>query len=249
MRAFAALVANTLRQLLGRRRLLLLLLLSLLPAVVLLVALAHTRSSSTAFRTFHDQPLGILFLVVLPIASLVFGAAALGDERRDATLSFILLRPLPRSSLATAKLLGAWAASFAVVGPGAVAMSVVLGIRGGGWQTLGPLLLGVAVATLAYAAVFLLLGYLTGRAVLVGLVYAFVWESGMTTAIPSLATVSLMRIGLSAYAALVPASRAQLANVLGVVEPGAGGALAKTLVVALVAVTAVATLLRHRDVA
>jgi ABC-2 type transport system permease protein len=249
MRAFAAIVSTTVRQLLGGRRIILLLLIALLPAGVLIVLLAGGGSHLGDQEAFHEAPMVILVLIVLPVASLVFGAGALGDERRDSTLSFLLLRPLPRSALASAKLLGAWLATFAVVGGGATVLAVVFGARTGIWDPLGPLLLAVALSTLAYVSVFLVLGYLTGRAVLVGLVYVFVWESGMTSAISSLATVSLMRIGLSAYTALVPPSRVYLEGVLGSVQWGAGGAAVKAVVVALVAVAGTTALLRHRDIA
>jgi len=249
MRAFLALLAATLRQLLGGRRIIPLALMGLLPAVVVVALLAQERTVAGAREIFHDAPVTILFFIVLPVASLVFGAGALGDERRDGTLSFILLRPLPRSLLAAAKLLGAWLATLAVVGVGAACMSVVLGLRFSDWGTLGPLLLAVALSSLSYVSVFLVLGYLTQRAVLIGLVYAFIWESGMTTAVTSLATVSLMRIGLGAYAGLVPASRVYLTDILGTVRPGAGGAVAKALVIAVLAVASVAGLLRYRDVA
>lgn len=248
MRAFAALLASTLRQQLGGRRIILLLLLGLLPAGLLGILLADERTAIGARQSFHEAPLVILFFVVLPVASLVFGAGALGDERRDGTLSFILLRPLPRTLLAAAKLLGAWLAAFAVVGTGALAMSVVLGIRFANWGTLGPLVLAVALSSLAYVSVFLALGYFTARAVLIGLVYVFIWETSMTGTIPSLASVSLMRIGLSAYTALVPVGRVYVDEVMGVVQPGVGGAVAKAAAAAVVAVAAVALLLRHRDI-
>jgi ABC-2 type transport system permease protein len=248
MRAFLSLVGNTLRQQLGGRRLILLLLLGLLPAAVLGVLLADEHTVAGARQAFHEAPLAILFFVVLPVASLVFGAGSLGDERRDGTLSFILLRPLPRTVIAASKLLGAWLAALVVVGTGALAMSVLLGVRSAGWDTLGPLLLAVALSSLAYVSVFLALGYFTSHAVLVGLVYVFVWESGMTSSIPSLSSVSLMRIGLSAYTALVPLGSANIEDVLGVVQPGVGGALVKAAVMALAGVATVALLLRHRDI-
>jgi ABC-2 type transport system permease protein len=248
MRAFFAVLAATLRQLLGGRRLIMLALMGLLPAVVVVALVAQEHTIVGARQVFHDAPITILFFIVLPVASLVFGAGALGDERRDGTLSFILLRPLPRSVLAGAKLLGAWLATLAVTGVGAACMSVVLGLRFSDWGTLGPLLLAVALTSLSYVSVFLVLGYLTQRAVLIGLVYAFIWESGMTTAVTSLATVSLMRIGLSAYAGLVPASRVPLDDLLGLVQPGAGGAIAKAVVIAALAIAATAALLRYRDI-
>jgi len=252
MRAFGALLANTLRQLLGGRRVILLALMGLLPAAVMALLLADRQLAAAdggGREAFHQAPFTILFFIVLPVVSLIFGTAALGDERRDGTLSFILLRPLPRSMLASAKLLGAWLATLAVVGTGAVIMSVVLGLRFADWGTLGPLLLAVALTSLSYVSVFLVLGYLTQRAVLIGLLYAFVWESGMTTAVASLATVSLMRIGLSAYAGLVPSAGTYVEDLLGVVQPGAGGAIAKAVVIAALAVASVAGLLRYRDVA
>jgi len=248
MRSLLAILGNTLRQLLGGRRLLLLGLMGLLPAAVLAVLLADERTAIGARQAFHEAPLAILFYIVLPVACLVFGAGALGDERRDGTLSFILLRPLPRSLLAGAKLLGAWLATLAVIAPGAIAMSLVMAVRFSDWTTLGPLLAAVALSGLAYSAAFLVLGYLTQRAVLIGLVYVFVWESGMTAAVASLATVSLMRIGLSAYAGLLPAAHPHLIEWLGAVQPGAGGATAKALVIAALVVAATTALLRHRDV-
>jgi ABC-2 type transport system permease protein len=247
MRAGAAVLAATLRELLGGRRTILLALLALLPAAVLAVLVADERTTAGIWEAFQG-PLTILFFVILPVASLIFGAAALGDERRDATLSFILLRPLPRSLLTGAKLLGAWLSTLAVVGAGAIAMSMVLGLRFAQWGTLGPLLLAVALSTLAYTSAFLVLGYLTQRAVLLGLIYVFVWESGMTSAVSSLATLSLMRIGLSAYGALAPQGQTLTADLLGAVQPGAGGATAKAAVIALLAVAAAAALLRYRDV-
>jgi ABC-2 type transport system permease protein len=251
MRAFGALLANSLRQLLGGRRVILPALMGVLPAAVMTVLLLDQRTGSTAetgWRAFHQAPLTILFFIVLPVVSLSFGTAALGEERRDGTLSFILLRPLPRTLLAAAKLLAAWLATLVVAGGGAALMSVALGLRYSEWDTLGPLVLAVALSALSYVSVFLVLGYLTHRAVLIGLLYAFVWESGMTTAVVSLATVSLMRIGLSAYAGLVPSAGTHIEDLLGVVQPGAGGAVAKALVIAALAVASVTALLRYRDV-
>ena len=247
MRAAALITVTTLRQLLGGKRLIALGLLALLPAAVMTL-ITRTSIPGHAFHVFHGPPLAILFLILLPIVSLVFGASALGDERRDQTLSFLLVRPIARATLAGSKLLAAWAASFLLVGAGATASSVVLGMRSGDWSPLGPMLLAVAVSTLAYTSVFLLLGYLTGRAVLIGLAYVFIWESGITMGVASLATVSLFRIGLTAYLGLEPQAISDMKDVLGTAAPGAGGAVAKALVIGVLAVLATAALLRRRDV-
>jgi len=249
MRAFTAMTAAALRQLLGGRRLLWLgLPAAALPAVILALVLTQETTAIGARRAFHEAPIGILLFVVLPLVSLVFGAAALGDERRDQTLSFLLLRPRPRCSITAAKLLAAWAASFLVAGTAAAAMGLVLGLDGAGWDPLGPLVLACALATLCYVSVYLVLGYLTSRAVLIGLAYLFVWETGFTAAIESLAPVSLFRIGLSAYVAEYPLGMAYLDELLGSVRPGTGGAVAKAVVLALAAVMVLTLLLRNRDI-
>lgn len=246
MRGFLAITRVTLRLLLGGKRLLLFGLLALLPTVVMWFASAN-RTGARVADTFHEAPIVIVFLIVLPVVSLVLGSASLGDERRDATLSFLLLRPLPRTVVAAAKLTAAWLATTGLVGTSAALAAVVVGIRGGDWGYVVPVLVGVAVASLAYCAAFMVLGYFSSRAVLIGLVYVFIWENGITAASAALANVSLWRVGLSAYVGLAPGSLRDIDDVLGSVAPGAGGAIAKGLVLATLAVIATGALLRRRD--
>lgn len=247
MKGFGAIVRVSLRQLLGGKRLIVLLLLGAIPAVVVWLSTAN-RSSTAVFEVFHEGALVTLFALVTPIVSIVLGAAALGDERRDETLSFLVVRPLPRSAITGAKLLAAWIASTIVCCLSGTLASVALGARTSEWDTLAPTLVGLTIAAGCYVAVFLVAGHLTQRAVLIGLVYLFLWETGIAFASASLANVSLFRIGLTAYVGMLPESESLLTEPLGVLAPGAGGAVVKVLVLAVVAVLASATLLRHRDI-
>ncbi len=247
MSAFLRMFRTALRQLLGGKGgLIVSLLLAALPTLVTFVE-TRNAAPSRAVAVFHDAPIGILFIIVLPAVSLVFGSSALGDERRDQTLSFLLLRPQPRAVISGAKLLAAWTLSFLVVGGAAAAAATVVGIRSGDWSVLGPIVLAMAISTLAYTSVFLLLGYVTKWAVLAGLAYAFIWESGISFAVSGLSTISLFRIGFSSYAAQVDIPRS-LRDFLGTLQPGAGGAAAKAIVIAGIAVLVAANLLRHRDI-
>ncbi|WKZ82462.1 MAG: ABC transporter permease [Acidimicrobiia bacterium] len=246
MRGWLAMVRTTMRQLAGGKRLLLFGLLAALPGVVMWLSSGGLTADGVE-RRFDEAPIAILFLVVVPIVSLILGAGALGDERRDDTLSFLALRPRPRWSIAAAKIFAAWLVAAALVAASGAAAAAAVGARSGDWSRLGPVALGAAVSAMAYCAVFVPLGYLTARAVLLGLLYVFIWESGFTFAAASLANVSLFRIGLSAYAGLVPESRSILDDVLGSVTPGAGGAVAKAIAVAFVATIATGSLLKRRD--
>jgi ABC-2 type transport system permease protein len=253
MTAFWAMTRVSLRHILGRKRLIGLGLFALVPAVVMAV-LGQTASDASLLKEFHAGPLLTVLFGVLPITSLVLGAAALGEERRDGTLSFLLLRPNRRAVIVAAKLAAVWLGTFAVVGGSGAAAAFVLAARSGYWTPFGPALLGLAVSTLAYGAAALALGYLTSRAVLIGLAYLVILENGLALAIDGMATVSLMRIGLTAYWAALPDGTAAVAyseinELMAALTPGAWGALAKALVIAGIVVVGIAWLLRHRDVA
>ncbi len=242
-----AIVRVTLRQLLGGKRLIVLGLLGAIPAVVVWLATAN-RVSSNVLETYNESAIPTLFLIVVPITSIVLGSASLGDERRDGTLSFLVVRPIPRSAIAAAKLAAAALAAVIVsVLSGALA-SAAVSIRASDWSTLVPTLVGLAIAAGCYAAVFLVLGHLTSRAVLMGLVYLFLWETGISFAAPSLANVSLFRIGLTAYVGMRPESQAVLSEPLGSLTPGAGGAALKLLILGALAIATAAALLRTRDI-
>ena len=246
MRGFVAIVKVSLRQALGGKRVIALGLFGLIPALVMWLASSNLTAIGTVKR-FYDAPFGLLFLMVLPVCSLIIGSGAMGDERRDGTLSFLMLRPLPRWTIVAAKFFASWLAATAIVAGSGVAAALVLGVRTGDFGVLPPIIVALSISSAAYTAVFMLLGHLTSRAVLIGMVYVFIWESSITFAAAGLANVSLFRIGVTAYAAMVPASRSLLTDVLGDLAPGTWGALAKAIVVTGIAVVALASLLRRRD--
>jgi len=246
MKAFLLIVRLTVRQLLGGKRTWALGALAALPAVVMFFG-GRDRTAEGAFEFFHEAPLATMFLVVLPLIPLILGAAALGDERRQHTLSFIALRPLPRWIIVGAKLTGAWVSSFAITGSGSLLLAIALGSGGGGWEPAFPVVLAAAISTLAYATLFIVLGYLFERAVIFGLAYIFLWEAIFTQTAPGLAPVSLSRIGLSAYAALVDGSPRLLEEPLGSLAPGAGGAILKAAFLAALVVAGLSRLFVKRD--
>jgi len=247
MTGFLPIVRVTLRQLLGGKRLIVLGLLGAIPAVVVWLATAN-RLSSKMLETYNESAIPTLFLIVMPITSIVLGSASLGDERRDGTLSFLVVRPIPRSVITAAKLAAAALAAVAVSAVAGILASVAVSIRASDWSTLVPTVVGLAISAGSYTAVFLVLGHLTSRAVLIGLVYLFLWETGISFAAPSLANISLFRIGLTAYTGMLPESQTVLAETLGSLTPGAGGAAVKMLILGALAIATAAALLRTRDI-
>ncbi len=166
----------TVRQLLGRGRTILIALLALLPVLVALVyrlGSEDTRQQEWAATVLCD---GLIVSTLLPLAALVYGTAALGAEIEDGTAVYLLSKPIARSRIITAKLLASWTVTTAIV----VSSALVAGAIALAGEAESGILLGFGVAILlgglVYSALFLLLSVVTSRALIVGLIYVFIWE-------------------------------------------------------------------------
>ncbi len=201
MTVFATIVEVTFRGLLGRRRTTLLLLLAGLPVVVALLArLAGGRLDDALVATLE---LGVR--TVLPLTALVLGTSALGAELEDGTAVFVLAKPIPRWLIAAAKIFvaGLLAAGLSV---GSTLLTGFL-IGGADPSTLATTVafaVGVALAGFAYAALFVALSVVTGRALIIGLVYTLVWEGVLAGILPGTRSFSLREATLSVAEALAP---------------------------------------------
>ena len=248
MTGFLTILRVSLRQLLGRKWVILVALVGLLPALVMFVQ-TRVHSAGRLPSDFSEGPLLTLFLLVLPLTSILIGSMAMGEERRDGTLSFLVLRPLRRETIAGAKLTAAWLAAWLIAGLSGMTAAAILGFAGGEWRMVIPVLVATGISTLAYVGVFMVIGYLTRWAVLIGAGFLFFWETGISNAADSLANISLFRIGLTAYVDLAPQTGSGPDDVLGTLQAGAGGAILKGIAIGAIAIIAIATLLRHRDIA
>lgn len=235
-------------QVLGVRRFVGLVILAVLPGVIVYLSAARL-STASLLGTFVDFTVGFFFGVVVPVVALILSTSALGDERRDQTLSFIVLRPIARRWIAAAKILAAIAAACVVSGIGAIALGVAVALRHGDWGYIFPLVAGTWIATAVYGSLFAPLGYLTERATLTGLAFVFIWEGAVAGAIGALASLSPWRVGFSAFVALSPSQVLPFVPdfALGNVAPGAGGALVKAAVVFAIGTWFTTWILNTRD--
>jgi ABC-2 type transport system permease protein len=188
MRPTRVLLRFSLGQLLAGRRLLIVPLVALplvLPAVF--AAAADTDPTTFMLDLFRQFVLPVL----LPVVSLVFSTSAVGAELRDGTITNILLKPLPRPAILGAKYLAAVLATLLVLVPATVAAHLIVARGLGSTDLLVGMVLASLVGTLAYCALGLLLSLLMARAVLVGLVYALLWEGAVVSVAPSASSLSI----------------------------------------------------------
>jgi ABC-2 type transport system permease protein len=199
-RALGPLVRITARGLLGRRRFLGVVLLAAAPvlvAVVLAVGGGLGAPETLAREVFATITLGL----VIPLAALILGTAAIGTEIDDGTVIYLLVKPVPRRVVIGAKLLVAVSATVAVTVPAALASSFLL-LGTASLDLLAGIVLATLLAASLYAAAFVALSVFTGRALLIGLGYLLVWEGVVTTLLVGTRVLSIREYALAVVAAL-----------------------------------------------
>jgi len=198
---FATLAEVTFRGLLGRRRTILLLLLAGLPVLVAILA----RIGGARLDDGLTDILELVVRTVLPLTALVFGVSALGSEIDDGTAVFILAKPIPRWLVALAKSVVAGTLAAALTVGSTVATGIVIaGTDPRGGPIIAAFAVAVAVAAFAYAALFVALSVVTGRALFIGLVYTLVWEGVLAGILPGTRTFSLREATLTVAETLAP---------------------------------------------
>jgi ABC-type transport system involved in multi-copper enzyme maturation permease subunit len=166
----------------------------------LLMAVPHTVLASEkfledwAYLNFSRWVvLGAFLGFVLPLFTLAYATAAFGTERESRSLVWLMTRPVPRSAIYLAKFLGTlpWCLAFGLGGFAALCLA------GGelGERALAMYWPAAVAGTVAFAALFHLIGAIFRRPVVVGLVYVFFYEA-LVAALPG----SLKLLSLSFYA-------------------------------------------------
>ncbi|HET8643329.1 MAG TPA: ABC transporter permease [Pseudonocardiaceae bacterium] len=224
----ATIAMLTWRALLGRRRAALLLALPL----VLLVLAAGLRLTGVADLEASRGVLGALVLgTLVPLLALIIGTGVISPEIDDGSIVYVLAKPVSRATIVVTKLAVAAAciALFAAL-PTLVAGLVMARNEAGVAVAYA---IGTLVGGVAYCAVFLLLGVVSKHAVVLGLVYALLWETLIGGYVPGARTLSVQQWAVSVTSALAED---------GAVTANVRLAVAVTfLVVATVAATAYAS--------
>ncbi|MBT2382842.1 ABC transporter permease subunit [Streptomyces sp. ISL-11] len=182
----------TYRGLLGRRRAFILFALPALLIVISVVIRVLTGADDDTASTVLG---GFALATMVPLIGVVAGTGAIGPEIDDGSVVYLLSKPVKRPTIIFTKLvvaIGVTAAFSAV--PTLIAGFV---LNGNSQQIAVAYAVAAAVASIAYSAIFLLLGTVTRHAVVVGLVYALVWESLFGNLIAGARTLSVQQWSLA----------------------------------------------------
>lgn len=237
------LVVHLYRRMMRRGRLIGLIALSAVPAVVFpLVVSGGERAEMDQVYIAIVTGAGYTFA----IAALVMAGATLREERDSGTLPYIYMRPYSRATLAVSAV-AAGITTALTLGVIAWALTALTGLLvGAGLSLTGPAITLFVPAAFGYAAVFVPLGYLFSRSLLIGLGYILVGETILAFVIPGLAQLSIWRIAMSIYASIEQFG-VETSQALGPVTPGAGGGVAKIAAVLIAGTVLLTWALKSRD--
>ncbi|MBY8886721.1 ABC transporter permease [Streptomyces sp. PTM05] len=182
----------TYRALLGRKRAALLF---ALPLLLLVISVAVRLLAGADDGTTGDLLGGFALATMVPLIGVIAGTGAIAPEIDDGSIVYLLSKPVRRSVVILTKLLVAMGVSVFFSAIPTFFAGLIL--DGNSRHLAVAYGVAAAVASLAYSAIFLLLGVVTRHAVVAGLVYALVWESLIGSLVPGARTLSVQQWALA----------------------------------------------------
>ncbi|MGW2510669.1 ABC transporter permease [Streptomyces scopuliridis] len=182
----------TYRALLGRRRAAILF---VLPALLILIAAAVRGFNGVDDQVASDVLGGFALATMVPLIGVIAGTGAIGPEIDDGSIVYLLSKPVKRSTIIFTKLIVAIAVTMAFSAIPTFIAGYIL--NGNGQQLAIAYTVAALVASIAYSALFLLLGTVSRHAVVIGLVYALVWETLFGSLVAGARTLSVQQWSLA----------------------------------------------------
>jgi len=152
-------------------------------ALVPTLIVAAVASTHPGASTLSNSAEGLFVVLTLPIVTmvivLVLSVGQFRNEIDNETLLYLSDRSISRPMIVLGKYLGSLAAALVLVVPAALLPLAVAALAGGTAYSIDvpvALTVAAALATMAYGGFFLFLGLVSRSALLIGLLYGFLWE-------------------------------------------------------------------------
>lgn len=182
----------TVRALLGRRRALIM---GVLPVLLLALATLVRLQGGADDRAATHILSGFALAAMVPLIGVIAGTGAIAPEIDDGSVVYLLAKPVPRPTVVFTKFVVAAAITLLFTVVPVYAAGMIL--NGNSQQIATAFAVATAVAAVAYSAVFLLLGTVSRNAVVIGLIYALVWEALLGRLVAGARNLSIQQWSLS----------------------------------------------------
>ncbi|MFH8617980.1 ABC transporter permease subunit [Streptomyces sp. NPDC017979] len=182
----------TYRAVLGRRRAAILF---ILPALLLLISVAVRTFHGADDQVANDLLAGFAIATMVPLVGVIAGTGAIGPEIDDGSIVYLLAKPVKRHTIICTKLTVAIAVTMAFSAIPTLVAGFIL--NGNGQQVAIAYTVAALFGSIAYSAMFLLLGTVSRHAVIIGLIYALVWEGIFGSLVSGARTLSVQQWSLA----------------------------------------------------
>jgi ABC-2 type transport system permease protein len=171
-----------------------------MPLLIQLIVLIFSKGTGSSFHVFAQVVDHAYLRVIIPLALIFLGTAALGDEWEGGTASYVVGAPIARGHIVVGRWLVSAQRALTLVLPALLLLFTMCMIPQA--QTffehaslylsrLAWVLVGVTLVSLGYTAVFLFLGLALKRSVMTSLVYVMVFEGLIGNLPHGFATISM----------------------------------------------------------
>jgi len=187
-----AIAGLTFRQTLAKRRWMIVLLLAALPVVLAVVIRAYSADAEDAATGIHEILMSLSLTIIVPVIALVLASSGFGAEVDDGTVVYLLTKPISRAEIVATKVLvtSLVCVAFAALSTFVAGQAGMHGLANAGRHVLG-FTVGAALGSLLYSVIFLALGLITRRGMLIGLVYIVIWEGVLSSLFPGTRSLSV----------------------------------------------------------
>jgi ABC-2 type transport system permease protein len=198
----------TLRALLLQRRTIVLGLLAAAPVLMAFVYAVAARADADHVMFYSHLVQQLFVPTVAAVVALVIGVSAIGDERDDGTILYLVATPQSRLGLVATKIAAAWTATLMLLVPSLVVSALLILEGDTDLSSLAWPVAGVALATLAYCSVAAWLSLRTRRPIVIGVLYVLLWEGSIATFAASASKLSIAAYGRALVAERLPEAAA-----------------------------------------
>jgi ABC-2 type transport system permease protein len=183
MGACLGMMQLTLRQMIFSRKFIVLLVLTLLPTLLVVYALRRPDVSEP-FVFLSDFTYLLYIQIVLVLITLVNSTSLIRDEISNKTISFLVTRSISRGNVALSRYVAHMPVNFVLVALPVSFCYLYMGVQKGGLfnnlDILAGYLLMILLGVVVYGAFFYMLGILVKHPLMIGLLFAFLWEVLLT---------------------------------------------------------------------
>jgi ABC-2 type transport system permease protein len=188
----------TMRQLFARKRLYLAIAFSFVPLLfTIFFKFSSEDAPGSRLQFFSTLCREIIIGTIVPLAAAVFGTTAFGGEVDDGTLVYLLVKPIARWRIVISKYVVAVVSTLGVLVPAMAMPWYLLSNDELSFVVLKAFVAGGALAGAIYCALFLVLGIVSRRALVLSLLYVIAFEGVLSRNLVGVKSLSVREFGVA----------------------------------------------------